>query len=191
MSIAWKAQVTLAFGFRIFVIPVSILHLAYLQSYPTSDEPQFVITRGLILQQVMLALSLISATIPNLKAFMKSFYWGLGFADLERGTISASFDMYELQTIGRRSTREQVTKRATATSSNGGGILPHSRAMLRPDRNQQDVSISHSLAEDMSMPMIDGPIRDKTGSRKMVMKTDTGPGAMLNDTSDLQPFAML
>ncbi|KAF6530300.1 hypothetical protein HZS61_001612 [Fusarium oxysporum f. sp. conglutinans] len=79
ISFARKCQVVTAFSFRIPLIAISSVHLAYSQTYPSSLEPQFAVTNTLICQQVMIAWSLISATTPNLKNFLKSFsidlYW--------------------------------------------------------------------------------------------------------------------
>lgn len=105
MSVKWKIQVLLAFGFRIFVIPVSLLHVLFFRKYPHAAEPQFTVVPCLLLQQAMLTCSLVSATIPNLKSFMKSFSWGLGLGGMS-GITHAYANDHELQTIGRISTRK-------------------------------------------------------------------------------------
>ncbi|KAL7758360.1 hypothetical protein ACKLNR_012887 [Fusarium oxysporum f. sp. zingiberi] len=67
-----KCQVVMAFSFRIPLIALSAVHLAYTATYPASLEPQFAVTKALLCQQIMVAWSLISATVPNLKNFLKS-----------------------------------------------------------------------------------------------------------------------
>lgn len=109
MSFRWKAQITIAFCFRVVVVPVSSLHLVYIKTYLGSTQPQLDIAEALVAQQVMLTTSLLSACLLNFKSFLKSFYWGYGIATrLEDGPLSEhpSFG-YELETIGRRPTRNQ------------------------------------------------------------------------------------
>lgn len=101
-----KLQVVLAFAFRIFVIPATLLHALYFDQYPHATKPPLAIIKSLLFQQVMITCSLVTATIPNLKTFMQSFSWGLGLGGMPGTTTrSCSAGAYELQTIGRRPTR--------------------------------------------------------------------------------------
>ncbi|KAG6365773.1 hypothetical protein INS49_007384 [Diaporthe citri] len=72
MSLCLKFQVFLAFAFRLPLIALSVAHLSLFEQYIKSASPLFEISGSLLLQQVTLTYSLISATIPNLKSFMKS-----------------------------------------------------------------------------------------------------------------------
>ncbi|EXJ59876.1 hypothetical protein A1O7_04023 [Cladophialophora yegresii CBS 114405] len=78
LSFAMKCQVVLAFSFRLLVAVLSILHLHYIAEYTGSDNPGIAIVPVVAIQQVQLCWSLISATIPNLKSFVKSFSSGFG-----------------------------------------------------------------------------------------------------------------
>lgn len=116
MPFRWKAQVTVAFGVRVVVVPVSSLHLAYIKTYLGSAEPQLDIAEALVAQQVMLTTSILSACVLNLKSFLKTFYWGYGIATrLEDGPLGENHSFgYELETIGRRPTRNN--RRRTLSS---------------------------------------------------------------------------
>ena len=63
---------------RFRVVILSILHLHYVANYANSSNPGITIVSVIVLQQVELCWSLISATIPNLKSFVKSFSSGFG-----------------------------------------------------------------------------------------------------------------
>jgi hypothetical protein len=60
------------------VAALSILHLKFVSDYTQSHNPGIALVPVLVLQQVQLCWSLISATIPNLKSFVKSFSSGFG-----------------------------------------------------------------------------------------------------------------
>ncbi|KAK5057811.1 hypothetical protein LTR84_011812 [Exophiala bonariae] len=75
---ALKCQVVLAFAFRLPVAAISIVHLKYVSDYTISSNPGIALVPVLVLQQVQLSWSLIAATIPNLKSFVKSFSSGFG-----------------------------------------------------------------------------------------------------------------
>ncbi|SPJ83935.1 uncharacterized protein FTOL_10451 [Fusarium torulosum] len=108
---ARKCQIVMAFSFRLPLVAVSAVHLAYCRTYPTASEPQFAVTDALLWQQVMIAWSLISATVPNLKNFLKSFSIGMGFPVAFDLTMSGTTDAYALQSLGRSCS---VTTSATA-----------------------------------------------------------------------------
>ncbi|KAF2180848.1 hypothetical protein K469DRAFT_444611, partial [Zopfia rhizophila CBS 207.26] len=73
-----KIQVIVAFGFRLPVIGFAAAHLHYVSIYANSSNiPQAMIS-ALVYQQFELFWSLLAATIPTLKAFMRSFNSGFG-----------------------------------------------------------------------------------------------------------------
>ncbi|KIW87391.1 uncharacterized protein Z519_12027 [Cladophialophora bantiana CBS 173.52] len=78
LAFAMKCQVVLAFAFRLPVAMLSILHLHYVADYTSSGNPGIAIVPVIVIQQVQLCWSLISATIPNLKSFVRSFSSGFG-----------------------------------------------------------------------------------------------------------------
>ncbi len=73
-----KIQIAVAFGLRSPLIAFSALHLYYVSSYSNTANMSQAIVPALVLQQCELLWSLISATIPTLKAFMKAFNSGFG-----------------------------------------------------------------------------------------------------------------
>jgi hypothetical protein len=108
---ARKCQIVMAFSFRLPLVAVSAAHLAHCRTYPTASEPQFAVTNALLWQQVMIAWSLISATVPNLKNFLKYFSIGMGFPVAFDLTMSGNTDAYALQSLGRS---RSATTSATA-----------------------------------------------------------------------------
>lgn len=97
-----KLQVIAAFLFRLPLIALSALHLHYFRRYVDSDVTLLAVTDTLVVQQWLLTWSLVSATIPNMKAFMKSFSTDFGIG-LPRGTTNRSGNSHPLQSIGKRS----------------------------------------------------------------------------------------
>lgn len=98
---------------RSSVIALSAAHLSSWISY-TNDEPTpLTIVSSLILQQTLLAASLISATIPNLKAFLQSLSASWGEAGFGGGYTTkaygnGTFEMHNLNSF--RPTASQSTK---------------------------------------------------------------------------------
>lgn len=105
MPLGDKLQVCVAFGFRLIVIPFSVLHLSSIADFVQSTDPPLGSTAALIMQQIMLFCSLLTSTIPNMKGFMSSFSMGMGVKLFESETkTSPSQQSYALQTIGGSST---------------------------------------------------------------------------------------
>jgi len=73
-----KAQVAIAFGFRLPLIGIAAVHLHYVSAYSNAANASRVIISALVVQQCELLWSLLSATIPTLKAFMRTFNSGFG-----------------------------------------------------------------------------------------------------------------
>ncbi|KAK7427305.1 hypothetical protein QQZ08_006242 [Neonectria magnoliae] len=107
-----KYQVVVAFSFRIPLIALSAVHLVYFGKYPVSVEPQFAVTNSLLLQQAMIVWSIISATVPNLKSFLKSFSIGMGFPLPFGLSMYASSNAYALQSLDNH--RSKATSFAAA-----------------------------------------------------------------------------
>lgn len=60
------------------VAALSIIHLHYIAEFTKSTNPGIALVPAVVILQVQLCWSLISATIPNLKSFVKSFSSGFG-----------------------------------------------------------------------------------------------------------------
>lgn len=119
--------------------------------YPRSDEPQFAIVQCLVLQQVMITCSLVCATIPNLKTFMKSSSWGLGMGGMASTARHASANDYELQTIGRRTTRK-TRQDDTAYLNWSMDAVQHESAVTHPATDE--LVDGHSLSKDDSRDLM-------------------------------------
>lgn len=102
MPIGSKLQVILAFSFRLPLMVLSGVHLLYSQHYLGSTEPQFTVTNEAMLQQALLIWSLVSATIPSMRPFIKSLGMNMGFGTNPPGShrTLAATNTFALQTIG-------------------------------------------------------------------------------------------
>jgi hypothetical protein len=145
MPLKKKSQVVVAFAIRLPVIVFSTIHYIQLKRYPTTDEPLYSVTNAVVQQQCMVLWSLVSATIPNMKAFIQSFSMdfgqGLGLNTMQK---SSSYPMNNL-TIGSAHTRHG---RKTNGSGNDGdeGIS----SGLRLDPYQHKSVVLHHAAGDAS-----------------------------------------
>lgn len=119
MSVSRKCQVAMAFSFRLPLIALSAVHLAYFLQYPGAAEPQFAITNSLLVQQAMISWSLMSATVPNLKNFLKSFSIGMGFPLAFDITMSGSGGAYVLRSFPNNSR----SRKGTASAAAGTGAV--------------------------------------------------------------------
>lgn len=113
MPLESKIEVAFAFALRMPLIVLSVLHLYSIKQYLNSKEPQFSITNALLYQQAMLVWSIISATIPHLRSFMKvfSFQMGLTVHDPNTATVNHTGEAIALQTIGGISTLRKSGRR--------------------------------------------------------------------------------
>ncbi|KAF4945291.1 hypothetical protein FSARC_14455 [Fusarium sarcochroum] len=172
-SFSRKCQIVAAFSFRLPLIAVAAVHLAYSATYPTSTEPQFSVTNRLLCQQVMIAWSLISATVPNLKNFLKSFSLGMGFPIAFNLTTSGNSNAYALQSIG--GTRSMGTSSAAAASAVKSGShsavrgRPHN---WRPDQvSNQTTATRHSNRNSQDNLSEEGR-SSRAGSQDMIINKE-------------------
>ncbi|KAM0518879.1 hypothetical protein ACHAPE_003869 [Trichoderma viride] len=114
MSFIRKCQVAMVFSFRLLLIALSVCHLIYVDKYPTSAQPQFAVASSLLFQQVMIVWSLISATVPNMKNFLKSFSIGMGFPLPPDLSWYESNQSYQLQSLESRQPRGASSTAAAA-----------------------------------------------------------------------------
>lgn len=149
MGLGSKLQVFLAFAFRLPLIAFSVLHLLYIARLVTSDEPLLAAAGPVAAQQAMLTWSLVSATIPNMKKFMKSFDMEFGVVvprtEAEESTLTAdgtsvlvpgcgAGNVYQLQDMDKRDfdssylalRPETVQYEASAEAQDGGSSLRRS-----------------------------------------------------------------
>lgn len=95
-----RFHVSLAFSFRLFVVPLAALRLAYFprdaSAGAADDDAQFAVAGSLLFQQAALVVSLVSATVPNLRTFMKSIHSGFALPPLAAAPTRA----FALRTFG-------------------------------------------------------------------------------------------
>lgn len=169
MAIKSKFQVFLAFSFRLPLIILSILHLKYMREYTQAAEPLFAVTDPLLCQQAMLTWSLISATIPNVKGFMKVFSFAMGMGALDERLSHQTPERIALQTLrGRQTTNEHASashrespvlradlaQHITTIASSGRATADDDYSMRRNDsqemiiKKEVQIRVSHENRED-------------------------------------------
>ena len=105
-TVSKNCKLKLTADSSISVAALAILHVHLVGNYIHSKNPSLAIVPALVCQQVELCWSLISATIPNLKPFVKSFSSGFGLTiDLDATTRYGSRTYggasYELDSVSK------------------------------------------------------------------------------------------
>lgn len=118
MKVKYKAQVILAFSFRLPMTVLSILHLKSLNTRTKTNDSQSSVTKRLLYLQAMLAWSLISATIPNMRGFIKSF--GTSFGMPAAPGSSSHENGYPLVTLTGDSAASRTVRRKAAQNERFG-----------------------------------------------------------------------
>ncbi|KAF2261346.1 hypothetical protein CC78DRAFT_521904 [Lojkania enalia] len=123
MKSTYKLRVIAAFCFRAGTIVFSVIYLNSWVHYSNGAPSPFNILPVLIWQQVLLAWSLISATIPNLKAFLQSLStnWGIdwGYTTHAYGT-NGTFELSEIKRSTHTASRtESEAPYAAEARTNG------------------------------------------------------------------------
>jgi hypothetical protein len=103
------------------VVALSLLHLHYVADYVQSSNPGIAIVPVIVMEQVQLCWSLISATIPNLKSFVKSFSSGFGI-QLDPSLTQA----YGSGRLERTANRYEMGSLGGSHKSKSGGRSTHS-----------------------------------------------------------------
>lgn len=85
MGLGAKLQVLFAFAFHLPLVALSALNLVYVAQLRINGAPHLAVASPMAVQQAMLTWSLVSATIPNMKRFMKSFDMDFGVVVPARG----------------------------------------------------------------------------------------------------------
>ncbi|KAL6705998.1 hypothetical protein ACN47E_006100 [Coniothyrium glycines] len=119
MRLYMKMHVVLAFCSRISIVPISIVYLEAWQDYTKGPPSSLRVSQILIWQQILLAFSLITATVPSLKSFLESLSTRWGEADMTRyGTSNHTWNgTYELKDLNG------VESRVTRTDPDMNNIL--------------------------------------------------------------------
>ncbi|KAM0249005.1 hypothetical protein ACHAQJ_009254 [Trichoderma viride] len=178
MSFARKCQVAMVFSFRLPLIALSAIHLAYFGKYPTSSEPQFAVTDGLLFQQTMIVWSLISATVPNMKNFLKSFSMGISFPLTFDNSGDGSGNAYPLQSL--ENSRHRTTSSVAAVAAGAStSVLVHdhfsSEARDRPhswrldQASNQTTAKAHHYGSNSWENLLEEEESSRTGSQEMII----------------------
>lgn len=179
MSLNRKFQVAMAFSFRIPLIAFSAIHLAYFGKYPDSAEPQFMVTNSLLLQQAMIVWSIISATVPNLKNFLKSFSIGMGFPIAFDLSMYGSSNMYALQSL--ENNRSKATSSAAAAGGASTSVSVHDRSESerrgrpqnwRPDRVSNQATAAHNYRNNSRENLSEEGESYRNGSQEMIISKE-------------------
>ena len=182
MSITLKIQVVTAFLFRLPLLVFTAFHLSYFTTYPSSQEPLFSATNPLLFMQVMLAWSLLSATIPNLKAFMKSFSVGFGvtLGAFDSSAYDSRGNTYPMDSMKSQVDRDYAPATRFPSKAHDGQHFrskygrgsPEETELgdLRPDHSRHQTAIYH---QDRSS----GTTQDKNsitsaGSQELIIKRE-------------------
>ncbi|OBS26162.1 hypothetical protein FPOA_00105 [Fusarium poae] len=165
-----KWQVVAAFSFRLPLIGILAVHVAYANKFPLSDEPQFAVTKALMWQQIMVSWSLLSATSPNLKSFMSSFNIGWGFPvafDETNPDARNSIALQDLE-LAKISCPEVTTSTISSVASVSSSGRP---CNWRPDIVAHQATVTHDC-ERTSLDDITEEGISRTGSHEMIINKE-------------------
>ncbi|ORY15013.1 hypothetical protein BCR34DRAFT_533475 [Clohesyomyces aquaticus] len=179
-----KFQVIIAFGLRFPVVAFAFVHLHFISDYDTGPNMSQTTISALVFLQIELFWALLSATIPTLKAFMKSFNSGFGMEiDLDGyGSVSGhgqsgrddlrSYRMRPLRPNPRYSTvTSKISAKFRQTNDGGDTASTHSQlatSSIRPDNVRTETSIYHPASKNR------GPssVESDGGSQEMIIKRE-------------------
>lgn len=168
MKFKQKFQVILAFGFRLPMIALSLYHLHTVLYYHNSNNPQLAVTQSLLLLQAMLIWSLVSATIPNMRGFMKAFNsnFGMGAVQAHGGQ-----NAYPLRTIGGSATANGQIDTRVSRRHRQSHIDSRPTSTFRPDNIQHITAIYHADGGS-DVTADDEQSVSRMGSHEMIIKKD-------------------
>ncbi|KAK1252114.1 hypothetical protein MKX08_003301 [Trichoderma sp. CBMAI-0020] len=162
MSFVRKCQVAMVFSFRLLLVALSVCHLVYFYRYPTSAQPQFAIASSLLFQQVMIVWSLISATVPNMKNFLKSFSIGMGFPLPPDLSWYESNQSYQLQSL------ERQPRGTSSTAAAAAGTVPSAGAYDPGDSGLRNRPYNWRLGQGLNEATAKG--RSSNNSREELLE---------------------
>lgn len=174
MSIARKGQVVLAFAFRLGVAALAVVHLHYVAKYVDAPRTSFSIIPALVWQQIELCWALLTASIPNLKAFMKSFNSGFGLENtatdgygLGYGGATHGSQVSEGYQLGSVKNHEPVPKLAHVSQQES--VNRPFADNLRPDFVDYSTTIEH---ENANKERSEARSIESGGSQDMIIRKD-------------------
>ena len=166
MSVQRKSQVVLAFAFRLPVAVFAGLHLHYVGNYVHATHIGFAIVPALVWQQIELCWSLLSASIPNLKSFLKTFNSGFGL-DADYNTdgygMRAYSDAYQMESLKSKGNAPQK----------GGDLTQREFEYknFRPDFAECSTTVQHENG-NANRGQRDASSITSTGSQSQIIRKD-------------------
>ncbi|KAK8092542.1 hypothetical protein PG999_014741 [Apiospora kogelbergensis] len=146
-----RFTVALGFSFRLLIVPLAVLRLSTFRAAAASADAQLAVADSQVLQQAALVVSLTSASIPNLRTFMRSI--DCGFA-LPAPSRAGDTRAYALRTFGgstivsgrsggggkdiNRNANDRSLASSSSQNRNSGQELS-----LRPDDVHHQARVSH------------------------------------------------
>ncbi|KAH9903776.1 hypothetical protein F4778DRAFT_781158 [Xylariomycetidae sp. FL2044] len=172
MTTKLKAKVALAFGSRIPLIVAAVLHFHYIEEYTSSAEPQLIVSKPLLAQQVMITWSLISATIPNVTGLLRSFSTSFSFP--KGWGRPNSENSYPLESIGQRSTANSRFANSGirgrhSSRSRDDSIFGADDVVLRSDTGENTTTIARTsdILDEDENSVGDSSVHELVISRKV------------------------
>lgn len=135
------------------VVALSILHAAYMSKIASADHAELACVPALALAECELCWSLISATIPNLRAFMKTFNTGFGLNDLKMDIWATGADASGSRT-GRDVDTDIPLQRLQSSREPNDGLRPVGPAYKVEVMRGQSSDECGSLGSGHSQEMI-------------------------------------
>lgn len=124
-----------------------------MSKYTGAVNPGLALVTPLVLQQVQLCWSIISATVPNLKSFVKSFSSGFGIQLDPESTRSygsgryGRSNGYELGSVDGNGTSKSRSAQLSYNEIETKPAVPHQRDTVTPTTRDQE-SIDSSGSQD-------------------------------------------
>ena len=143
---------------------LAAVHLHYVGNYVHATDTSLAIVAAVVWRQLELCWSLLSASIPNFKSFMKSFNSGFGL-DMDLATSAkGSRDRntsYELHSMGANGSKANASKNRDVTSFTDN---------LRPGVGHHSATIQHVRANGRRLGKASSI--ESGGSREMIIRKD-------------------
>ncbi len=138
----------------------------YIDKYRDSSNPGLAQEPILVIQQVYLCWSIISATIPNLKSFVRSFGSGFGIGlDMERytqayGSKGSYGRQYELGSV--RNTKSGASRNTTRQDNRSYNDIENQEVVM--DARSNGAPVTPHAQEDGSI--------ESAGSQERIIRKD-------------------
>ncbi|KAF2772120.1 hypothetical protein EJ03DRAFT_267180 [Teratosphaeria nubilosa] len=162
-----KIQVVSAFMFRIGVIALAIAHAVYVDRFQATDRPGMALTPVIIFAEAELCWSLISATIPNLKNFMKSFNTGFGH-DFAFSTMEGSGQRRGSQYVCGSESDVRISKISNRRKSKGVRKADEFGGLSQ--RNDYEIAVSAGGMNEQMRPA--GAVVGSSRAREIMVRKD-------------------